>query len=127
MTAGCVNENKNTVVTPTQTTQAPTIIVTTTVPATLDGPGYEYRYGTHLSGTGDGVQSFTATGDGLRIFNMSHTGTHNFTVVLKDNGGNYITLLANETGSYSGIKSERLTSGTYYLDITADGSWTIDI
>ena len=82
---------------------------------------------THLSGSGDDVQSFTATGSGLRIFTMSHTGSHNFAVVLKDSGGNYLTLLANEIGSYSGKKSERLTSGTYYLDITADGSWTIDI
>jgi hypothetical protein len=82
---------------------------------------------THLIGRGDDVQSFTATGSGLRIFTMSHTGSHNFAVILKDGGGNYVTLLANEIGSYSGKKSERLTSGTYYLDITADGSWTIDI
>jgi hypothetical protein len=82
---------------------------------------------TFLSGAGDDVRSFTATGAGLRIFSMSHTGSHNFAVVLKDSGGNYMTLLANEIGSYSGKKSERLTSGTYYLDITADGSWTIDI
>jgi hypothetical protein len=82
---------------------------------------------THLSGSGDDVQSFTATGTGLRIFTMSHTGSRNFAVVLKDSGGNYMTLLANEIGSYSGKKSERLTSGTYYLDIKADGSWTIDI
>jgi len=82
---------------------------------------------THLSGSGDDVKSFTATGTGLRIFTMSHTGTRNFAVVLKDSGGNYMTLLANEIGSYSGKKSQQLTSGTYYLDITADGSWTIDI
>jgi len=80
-----------------------------------------------ISGFGDDVRSFTVTGSGLRIFTMSHTGTRNFAVVLKDSGGNYMTLLANEIGSYSGKKSERLTSGTYYLDITADGSWTIDI
>jgi hypothetical protein len=82
---------------------------------------------TRFSGSGDDVKSFTATGSGLRIFTMRHTGTHNFAVVLKDSGGNYVTLLANEIGSYSGKKSERLTSGSYYLDITADGSWTIDI
>jgi hypothetical protein len=82
---------------------------------------------TQLSGFGDDVQFFTATGSGLRIFTMSHTGSHNFAVVLKDGDGKYVTLLANEIGSYSGKKSERLTSGTYYLDITADGSWTIHI
>ena len=35
ITAGCVSENKNTVVTPIQTTPAPTTIVTTTVPTTI--------------------------------------------------------------------------------------------
>jgi hypothetical protein len=82
---------------------------------------------THLSGSGDDVQSFTATGTGLIIFTMSHTGSSNFAIWLKDSSGKEIALLVNEIGSYSGKKSERLTSGTYYLDITADGSWTIDI
>ena len=104
----------------TPTTQK--TVIPTHTPTQLSSSG-----STHLSGRGDDVKSFTATGSGLRIFTMSHTGAHNFAVVLKDSGGNYITLLANEIGSYSGKKSERLTSGTYYLDITADGAWTIDI
>ena len=80
-----------------------------------------------LSGFGDDVQSFTVTGTGLRIFLMSHDGTRNFAVVLKDHSGNWVALVANEIGSYFGKKFEQLTTGTYYLDITADGSWTIDI
>jgi len=82
---------------------------------------------THFSGTGDDVKSFTATGTGLRIFTISHTGSSKFAIWLKDSSGKDVALLLNEIGSYSGKKSERLTSGTYYLDITADGSWTIDI
>jgi len=80
-----------------------------------------------LSGTGDDVQSFTVTGTGLRVFMMSHDGTRNFAVVVKDHSGNWVVLIVNEIGSYFGKKIENLTAGTYYLDITADGSWTIDI
>jgi hypothetical protein len=80
-----------------------------------------------LSGFGNDVQSFTLTVTGLRIFMMSHDGTRNFAVVLKDQSGNWVALMANEIGSYLGRKIENLTTGTYYLDITADGSWTIDI
>jgi hypothetical protein len=80
-----------------------------------------------LSGIGDDVQSFTVTGTGMRIFMMSHDGTRNFAVVLKDQSGNWVALIVNEIGSYLGKKFEQFTTGTYYLDITADGSWTIDI
>jgi len=82
---------------------------------------------THLSGYGDDVVSFTASGRGLRIFNMKYTGQHNFAVILKDGSGEYISLLANEIGSYSGKKSETLTTGKYFLDVTASGPWTLDI
>lgn len=80
-----------------------------------------------LSGFGDDVQSFAVTGTGLKIFLMSHDGTRNFAVVLKDQDGNWVALIANEIGSYFEKKFEQLTTGTYYLEITADGSWTIDI
>lgn len=82
---------------------------------------------THLSGNGDDVVSFTADGIGLRIFNMKYLGQHNFAVKLKDEDGDYLSLLVNEIGSYSGKKSETLTTGKYFLDVTASGPWTIDI
>lgn len=82
---------------------------------------------THFSGSGDDVKSFTATGTGLRIFTISHTGSSKFAIWLKDSSRKEVALLVNEIGSYSGKKSERLTSGTYYININADGSWTIDI
>jgi hypothetical protein len=82
---------------------------------------------THLSGYGDDVVSFTASGSGLRIFDMKYTGQHNFAVKLKDGSGDYLALLANEIGSYSGKTSETLTTGKYFLDVTASGPWIIDI
>ena len=81
----------------------------------------------HLSGRGDDVQSFNATETGLKIFSMHHTGDRNFAITLKDGNGKYVSLLVNEIGEYSGKKTERLTSGNYSLDITADGDWTIGI
>jgi len=218
LSAGCVGEDKNTVVLPTQTPSAPTIIVPTTVPTIIstdsiigtwkNGDGYtiafsangkaylfiddnfelswkrsvdnqyllwgatqkpedaklsaiyfpqtdtlnvvtidkEYHrvsfsplssptFSSHLlsssptqfSGSGADVKSFTATGTGLRIFTISHTGSGKFAIWLKDSRGNDVARLVNDIGSYSGKKSERLASGTYYLNITADGAWTIDI
>ncbi len=82
---------------------------------------------TTLSGSSDDVVSFTATGTGLRIFTMRYSGTSNFAVILKDGNGGYMTLLANEIGSYSGKKSEQLSTGKYYLDVTASGPWSIQI
>jgi putative hemolysin len=100
------------------TVSAPTPVVTS---------GSSSISSTTLSGSGDDVVSFTATGTGLRIFTMRYTGTSNFIVVLKDGNGGYMTLLANEIGSYSGKKSEQLTTGKYYLDVTASGPWSIQI
>jgi len=81
----------------------------------------------HLSGHGNDIRSFNTTETGEKIFTMHHTGDRNFAITLKDGNGKYISLLANEIGEYSGKKTERLTSGNYSLDITADGDWTIGI
>jgi hypothetical protein len=81
----------------------------------------------HFVGRGDDVKSFNITETGLKIFTMYHTGDRNFAITLKDENGKYISLLANQLGDYSGKKSERLRIGKYYLDITADGDWTIGI
>ena len=82
---------------------------------------------THFSGSGADVKSFTATGTGLRIFTISHTGSGKFAIWLKDSSGKEVAMLVNDIGSYSGKESVRLASGSYYLNITADGAWTIDI
>ena len=103
-------------------TPTPIQTIATTVPTTV-----QHSQSTHFSGNGDDVQTFTATGSGLRIFTMQYSGAHNFAVILKDSNGEWIDLLANEIGSYSGRKSAVLRTGTYYLDVTASGPWSIDI
>ena len=82
---------------------------------------------TTISGTGDDVVSFNTTSTGLRIFTMQYSGNAGFTVQLKDEQGDPVILLVNETGPYSGKHSEKLSSGRYYLDITADGQWNVSI
>jgi hypothetical protein len=135
-TVGCIGPpaSSTPVVTPTPQIVYVTVLVTPT-PTASTAPVSSATYSsqslssssTHFSGDGDDVKSFTAAGSGLRIFTMHHNGDRNFIVWLKNSRGEYVALLVNEIGSYYGKKSERLTSGTYYLDITADGAWTIDI
>jgi hypothetical protein len=81
----------------------------------------------HFSGQGNDGRWYNTTEAGLKTFSMHHTGDRNFAITLKDEDGKYISLLVNEIGDYSGKKSERLAAGAYYLEITADGEWTIGI
>jgi hypothetical protein len=85
----------------------------------------QYEGFASFSGYGNRGVSFKVTGTGLRVFMMTYKGLHNFIVELKDENGEYVDLLANEIGSYSGKKSASLTAGTYKLDVTSSGSWTI--
>jgi hypothetical protein len=81
----------------------------------------------HFSGYGNDIQSFNSTGTGRKYFTLTHDGKSNFAIVLKDEREKYLSLLINEIGSYAGKKSANVTTGKYYLDVTADGAWTIDI
>lgn len=125
LVAGCSSSSK-----PTATSSAPAPIPTvkttraTTVPTTAV---YLDTYPSQFSGSGDDVVSFTATGSGLRVFDSSYTGKSNFIVWLEDSGGEKTDLIVNKIGTYSGKKSVRLTSGKYYLDVKADGQWTVII
>lgn len=68
---------------------------------------------------------FTLT-QGLVIFHMTHDGGSNFAVVLLDDKGEWVELLVNEIGRFDGAKAVGIgRTGTYLLDIQADGNWTI--
>jgi len=59
---------------------------------------------------------------------MDYQGEQPFTVELRDSQGTILEILADEPGPYNGVKaSDPLQTGTYYLDVTASGPWTIDI
>jgi hypothetical protein len=93
----------------------------------MDSLGSSIVDAIRLSGHGDDVKSFNQTETGLKIFSMHHNGDSNFAITLKDEDGKYVALLVNEIGEYSGKNSERLKVGKYYLNIKADGDWTISI
>ena len=80
-----------------------------------------------LEGSGDKVKTITLN-KGVAIFTMDHSGNRNFSVVIKGSNGEYLDLLANDIGNYNGQKTFTVTKdGTYLIEITASGKWTIDI
>lgn len=71
---------------------------------------------------------------GVVLFNMTHSGSSNFAVVIWADDGDYVDLLANEIGDYSGETSLTVdgrvlnaSPGIHWLDVDADGTWTIKI
>ena len=80
-----------------------------------------------LEGNGDKVKTISLN-KGVAIFTMAHSGSRNFSVVIKSSGGEYLDLLANDIGSYSGQKTFTVEQdGSYLVEVTASGKWQIDI
>jgi len=81
-----------------------------------------------LSGNGKEATSFFELEKGLSIFEMKHDGDHNFIIWLYKDDGDRIDLLVNEIGEFDGSTVIGIDeSGSYLLDITADGNWQISI
>jgi predicted lipoprotein with Yx(FWY)xxD motif len=80
-----------------------------------------------FEGSGDKTQKFTTTADVMWLFDMTYSGEEIFMVVLKNETGDNIGVLAETGGSYTGAISERLKPGTYYLDVSAAGPWKITL
>ena len=81
-----------------------------------------------FSGQGDQAISSIQLDGGLTIVTLTHTGSSNFIVWLRDSTGEDVDLLANEIGSYDGSMALGIeVAGNYALDITADGAWTVEI
>jgi hypothetical protein len=74
-----------------------------------------------LSGNGDDVVRVSPTVSGFTAVTLSHSGDSNFIVTSYANDGT--DLVVNEIGSYRGSKT--LPSGTYAIEVEADGSWSI--
>lgn len=80
-----------------------------------------------LEGKGDRVKT-TSLNKGVAIFTMNHSGSGNFSVIIKSSSGEYLDLLANDIGSYSGQKTFTVEQdGSYLVEVTASGKWQIDI
>ena len=84
---------------------------------------------TSFSGSGDSVVGcFTA--NGLTVCKGTHSGSSNFIVRVYEYSetGGHLTSAFNEIGCYSGETVLRTEAGKkYFFDVTADGSWTLNI
>jgi len=88
-----------------------------------------------ITGRGADVPSpFTIEGGkGAVKFNMHHDGSRNFIIWLYNVNGDREELLVNEIGNYDGSKLVSVGGfsgaepGIHYLDVEADGSWSIEI
>jgi hypothetical protein len=87
-----------------------------------------------FTGRGHSVPSPFTLHNGIATFEMTHDGHSNFAIWLYDKDGYRVDLLVNEIGAYSGSKVVGVTGsigqaspGIHYLDITADGNWTITV
>ena len=84
---------------------------------------------TKINGNGTIVTGLIPITNARNVITLTHTGSSNFIVkIFKENGGKYdYELLANEIGNYGGQKVVTLKTGyKYYIEIHADGEWTID-
>lgn len=95
-------------------TEAPTV-------AQIDNP--TSTGGWSAQGSGDYVAEGLKV-EGYAVLTINYYGEGNFSVVSYENGDDYDDLLVNEIGNYSGqVLIDR--GGTFDLEITADGEWTI--
>jgi len=83
--------------------------------------------GLTINGNGDEITKSFYLKKGLVRFHAEHKGNSNFMVDLYAESGNGY-FLVNEIGRYSGEFIEIVDySENYFMDVTADGSWTIII
>ena len=87
-----------------------------------------------LSGSGDTVTERFELSSGVAIFRMTYSGPSNFIVTLYSSAGEYVDLVANEIGAYSGNALVGVaggfagaSEGEHYLEVSASGPWEIVI
>ncbi len=80
-----------------------------------------------FSGTGSDYTGKFQLDGGLVVVKSTYTGDSNFIVHLLDEKGETVKYLVNEIGNYTGEQALNVGPGTYLLDITAKGNWTIEL
>lgn len=81
-----------------------------------------------LDGVGQQVTSRFRLAKGLAIFISNHIGKRNFSVQVLDSAGEYVKLVANTVGNYSGVTAFPIErDGDYVANVSADGGWGISI
>ena len=81
-----------------------------------------------LSGIKSKSETITLN-EGLAVFEISNNaGFSNFSVLLKDANGKNISLLANESGSYTGSITVKIPAdGTYIIDVVSEVKWSVEV
>jgi hypothetical protein len=88
-------------------------------------PGSGRDLPTTAKGQGHSVAGpFQATGAGVR-FELRHRGESNFIVDVLDVDGQVIGNLSNEIGMFEGSTVGEVPEGVFWLNVQADGSWTV--
>lgn len=104
----------------TKATPTPPSTPTPTPAPAKDGESYSF------SGSGNVVTDSFTTEGGLVVFDFDRTGDSNFQVQAVSSEGDE-EFLVNHIGDYDGKVALYLPSNEWNLDITADGSWTVDV
>ncbi len=124
------NSNSPSTTSPTTTTSTTTTTTTTTttIPPVTYPPTPSTSTWATFTGSGDSVLDISSVGTDVMIAQVSHSGSSNFSIVLRDSGLGYQGLKVNTIGSYSGvipINFENEVNSN--LEISADGNWEIII
>ncbi len=81
-----------------------------------------------MYGHGFGATEFVQLEEGLTVFKINYTGSGRFTVNLVDRDGHKIEQLINTLGPFEGSKPVKIEKpGLYFLNIGAEGDWTISV
>jgi hypothetical protein len=79
-----------------------------------------------LTGTGQHATPLFRLEAGLAVFELEHRGRDRFVVLLLDDRAQVVARLADAPGAFTGSKAVRVPrSGSYLLDIQADGDWMV--
>lgn len=79
-----------------------------------------------FSGSSNAVEDTSIAG-AFTVFSYSHDGTENFIIEILNDGGELERVAVNEIGEVDAVRGFGMGTGEYTLDITADGSWNIDV
>jgi hypothetical protein len=90
--------------------------------------GEAQRTPVSFQGTGFHATQFVQLKKGLNIFKLKHDGEMRFRVTLLDQYGQPVESLVNTVGDFDGSKPVSIDEpGLYYLNVGADGDWSIDV
>ena len=78
------------------------------------------------------MPGLTIPGDKRAILEISYSGPSNFAIVSYGPGDDYLNLLVNEIGNYSGRRQvnfqiDQFSGPVRYLEISGSGPWTINV